>query len=201
MTWSNSFPGALPTNERSALLPPVTQDRLRDMATRRLQTPCDLVDKRVLPDRYGGAGQETMVVLASVLCDIEPFNRREQIAPQGFETATLYNVYLSPSQSAPVSSRLRIPGWLPAWTASQAVQVGDKRVATGEFGNGHFYECIGAGTTGAHEPIWDTRRGASQSDGGAVWQESGDAFTLEVAQTDAQRSRDTLVIVIASLLQ
>lgn len=39
--------------------------------------------------------------------------------------------------------------------------------------NGHYYKCSGAGTSGTSEPTWPTGTGATVTDGGVTWKESG----------------------------
>lgn len=198
MQWSNRTPGVL---ARPALLTPQAETGVREMAIRRLQTPCDILVESVGESPTGGVGQAVTVILASVSCDVEPMTLRSETPPAGFETKTLYHVYLPSTQAVPSSARIRVPGWLQSWQAGANVVLGEKRVATGEWGNGRFYECIQAGTTGTTEPLWDTRQGAPVSDGSALWKEAGDAFTLEVIFHDGERSRDGLVVVLAQLLK
>ena len=54
------------------------------------------------------------------------------------------------------------------WAASEPYAVGNL-VAPG---NGHYYQCITAGTSGASAPTWPTD-GSTVTDGGATWQDMG----------------------------
>lgn len=198
MSWSNRTPGLL---SRPALLSLQGESGVKAMATKRLQTPCDILVNHSTPSETGGVGEEHPVIIASCFCDVEPLASRGDNAPIGFENETLYHVYLPSTQRVPYSARIRVPGWLALWAPVQGVAPGILRVATGEFGNGHFYECIKAGTTGAEEPLWDTRKGSVTTDGSAAWKEGGDAFTLEVALHDGERSRDGLICVLAKVLK
>jgi hypothetical protein len=71
-----------------------------------------------------------------------------------------------------------------AWAASTAY-VGGKTVRPSTR-NGHWYECIIAGTTGASEPIpWPTAPGATVVDGSVTWQEAGaDVVYDDVVEID-----------------
>lgn len=59
----------------------------------------------------------------------------------------------------------------PYWQASAAQSIDDAILPTTH--NGHYYVCIGAGTTGATEPTWPTGAGSTINDGTVAWQEAG----------------------------
>lgn len=62
-----------------------------------------------------------------------------------------------------------------AWQASTAYAVGDFVAPT--TGNGHYYRCTAAGTSGSSEPTWPTD-GTTVTDGGVTWEDYGDLPTL-----------------------
>lgn len=206
MSWSNRYPGleTRPSNLQSspALLSPAADENVRQIAQSRLNTPFELLEERAGDSEFGGggAGQVTVVVAAS-LCDIQPISTTAETPPKGFENETLFRVFLSAQLPVNLNARLRVPGWLATWEPNAAVVVGARVVPTGDFGNGHFYECLEGGQTAGLEPLWDERRGAKITDGVALWREAGEAFTLEVVLHDAERSRDSLVCVLCKLLR
>lgn len=55
------------------------------------------------------------------------------------------------------------------WEASTAYSLNDKRIPTPPNRNGWCYKVTTAGTSGASEPTWPNREGATVTDGSVVW--------------------------------
>lgn len=49
--------------------------------------------------------------------------------------------------------------------------------------NGYYYKCLTAGTSGASEPTWPVTSGATVTDGGVTWQNSGKIRKASTAYT------------------
>ena len=62
------------------------------------------------------------------------------------------------------------------WAASQPYSVGNL-VAPG---NGHYYQCTVAGSSGAGAPTWPTD-GSTVTDGGAIWQDMGTSVPADTS--------------------
>ncbi len=67
-----------------------------------------------------------------------------------------------------VGARPELATGAPLWQAGSSYQSGDLVVATAA--GDRYFECSGAGTSGAQEPNWNFRVGGSTTDGGATWQ-------------------------------
>ena len=55
------------------------------------------------------------------------------------------------------------------WSASTAFSVGDVRRSTVSYGNGLWFRCTTAGTSGSSEPAWPTDIASTVTDGTCVW--------------------------------
>lgn len=94
-------------------------------------------------------------------------------------TATLWdgNIDLhleAPDANGYMSRHLTRTGWIPhyTWSTGKTVVSGDTTIPTVD--NGHYYTAGGAGTTHASvEPSWPTGAGATVTDNGITWTESG----------------------------
>ncbi len=62
------------------------------------------------------------------------------------------------------------------WTASQPYAVGNLVAA----GNGHYYQCTAAGSSGTSAPTWPTD-GSTVADGGATWQDMGTSLPADTS--------------------
>ena len=60
-------------------------------------------------------------------------------------------------------------GWV--WQPRTQILLGEVATPSIVGGNGHTYQCIQAGTTGAIEPTWPTAEFATVADGSVVWEE------------------------------
>ena len=61
---------------------------------------------------------------------------------------------------------------------------------------GHYYKCTVAGTSGASEPSWPTGAGATVTDGGVTWKESGDLIVTVWQKSHPYTVVGTIVVPI-----
>ena len=71
------------------------------------------------------------------------------------------------------------------WQAETAYSIGDRIQPTSP--NGHFYECIQAGTSGEEEPTWTTRQGSClfETNSELKWEEIATDFDGNLYNTRA----------------
>lgn len=71
------------------------------------------------------------------------------------------------------------------WTAETAYNVGDRVQPVTR--NGHFYECIQAGTSAEEEPTWTTRQGSClfETNSNLMWEECATDFDGNLFNTRA----------------
>lgn len=84
------------------------------------------------------------------------------IDPSGNTIPGSRQSYLDPYGQLPLGA---------AWTPSTAYIVNNYIQPTVAGGNGHLYQCIQPGMSGATEPIWPLTEGREVPDGGAIWKE------------------------------
>lgn len=86
----------------------------------------------------------------------------------------LRDYYLHPIKNIRYRSRPKVFQRFNKWITATAYSVGDRIIpATGagpSGGNGYYYECVKAGTTGGSEPTFGTTIGDGTYDNGVVWQ-------------------------------
>jgi len=87
--------------------------------------------------------------------------------------------------------RTHPPVWQPAtaYTVRSAQDAGVGSVARPSIFNDRQFKCVGAGTSGASEPVWVTTLGDQTNDGTVVW-ESVRALTIEASVAMVTDNRD-----------
>lgn len=205
MQWNNYRPGTRirPNAARQEILPtvisPIGQEGLVTLGLRRGKTTADILRYEMVDSPYGGGDQEQLVrSVGTYFVDINPVLQPvETIDAGAVQGIAGYEIYFPRNADVRGSDRIAIPGWLPAWEANQVVAPKKRVLATGDFGNGHFYECVQGGTTGTAQPDWPLGQADRVSDGTAIWQEAGLAFVLEVKGTDDKKTSDSNLVVRA----
>jgi hypothetical protein len=115
------------------------------------------------------AGASAQITQAYNRAFIAYSDLKNSVAPMNvfsLASTTALPTFLEPYGQLPL-------GW--NWVKNTAVIVnnyGQPSLAAFPGGNGHLYQCIQAGTTGATEPNWPLGEGSTVQDGTVVWQEN-----------------------------
>lgn len=79
----------------------------------------------------------------------------------------------SPEKAVIVGENITEGETATVWQSETTYTTGDAVKPTTENENGHYYEATADGTSGTSEPDWPTNDGATVTDGGVTWEETG----------------------------